>query len=197
MTIRYYLVPVEEVGSARGPKYFNWRFCVDCSLNVPWSAMDYGLRPTMLIATDVTNGQHNGLAAASDVTTVPTNIDNTVSAAALSAVRAALEGLKIPGNWVTTAHTYREVLRAVAGLFQFAQRHQALHNEPLVEGNVDLSMTWSEVPQAKRQRVQATCDDLGYDTSPVTGAWTLGQTLKYLADLWGDTTFIFGNITTL
>lgn len=197
MTVRFYLVPIEIVGSARGPKYFKWRFCQDCTLDVPRSAMDYGLRPIMLVAADVSAEQHTFLAGQPDVTTVPANIDNNVSAAALPAVQSALEGLKVPGNWVTTGHAYREVLRAVAGLFQFAQRHHALHAEMLVENNVNLDLTWADVPQAKRQRVQETADSLGYDTSPVTGSWTLRETLKHLADLWGESEFHFGSLTTL
>lgn len=197
MTVRFYLLPIETTGNTRGPKYFKWRFCQDCTLDVPRSTKDYGLRPTALVAADVTPEQHTFLAGQPDVTSVPANIDNNISAAALLTVRSALEGLKVPGNWVTTGHTYREVLRAVAGLFQFAQRHHALHGEMLVESNVNLDLVWSEVPASKRQRVQETADSLGYDTSPVTGAWTLRETLQYLANLWGEASFQFGNLATL
>lgn len=196
--IRYYLIPVEEIQQGaitfRGPKFFRWRFgsgTIDpVDGNGQW--LDYGLRPTMLVCADVLAADHTFLAAQVDVTDVPLNIDNPISAAALQVVQDALENLQVPGTWVTTANTYREVLRAVAGLFSFAQRYHEMYDEQLVENNVSLGLTWAQVPLAKRQKVQATADALGIDYSPITGTWTLRQILKFLADYWQETPFDFG-----
>jgi len=191
MTVRFYLVPVEQSGNARGPKYFKWRFSPD-GLDVRWGAFDYGLIPTMLIAADVTAGQHDTLAAQSDVTAIPADIDSTVPAQALPAVQNALEDLRIPGGWVTTNHTYREIIRTVGGLFQFAQRHHGLHNKIIMPENVTLSQTWGDLPLQARQEVRATADSLNYDYSDVTASTTIRQILKSLADQWGDQPLLLG-----
>lgn len=201
MTVRYYLVPVEEVQQGnvvfRGPKYFRWRFgtgTID-PINGEGQWLDYGLRPVMLVCANVSAGDHTTLAAAADVTDVPLNIDATITAGALQAVQDALENIKVPGTWVTTSHTYRQVLRAVAGLFAFAQRYHEMWGEQLIENSVDLGTLWQNIPLAKRQKIQATADDLGIDYSPVTGTWTIRQILKFLADYWQNTPFEFGFTT--
>lgn len=198
MAIRFYLLPIESNGNARGPKYFPWRYDPDppALIQATCSNMDFGLVPTMLVAADVTPAQHTTLSANADVTSIPQNIDATITAGALSAVRAALENLKIPGNWATTGNTYREVLRMVAGLFQFAQRHQGLHGQTIIPDNINLNMTWGNIPQAWQQNLQATADSFGYDYSQVTGSTTVRVILKNLADQWGNQPIYMG-ITTL
>lgn len=154
--------------------------------------LDYGLMPVSLTVANVTDSFHAFLASQADVTDVPLNIDNQISAGALSQVQDALETLKIPGTWVTTAHTYRQILRAVAGLFQFAGKYHEMHNEPLVDAGVNLSLTWAQVPPAKKAKIIATADFFQIDYSPVTNTWTLRQILKLLADWWQASTFQFG-----
>lgn len=196
MTIRYYLIPIEIVDSdKRGPKYLNWRFTENpAPLNVPWSMMDFGLEPVMLIRADVTGGQHTTLSANADVISIPTNIDANITAGALSAVKAALETLNIPAGWVTTSFTYRQVLRMVCGLFQFAQRHHGVHLERLFSGGFDLDTQFSALPLAVRQRLIATADSLEYDTSGLSGSNTIRQILKNVADQWGSKPVIIGGV---
>lgn len=203
MAIRYYLTPAEVVDLGggtiyRGPKYFQWRFCIECNV-VPISGeaafIDYGLMPTFLVCANVSSADHTFLAGLVDVTDVPLNIDAFVTQAALIQVQEALEGLKIPGNWVTTSHTYRQVLRAVAGLFQFAGKYHEMHGEELVDSAINLSMTWGQVPQAKKEKVIATADFFGIDYSEVNNNWTLRQILKLLADFWQSNVFNFGFTT--
>ena len=196
MATRFYLLPIEVISGARGPKYLKWRFA-SAGMDVPWSMMDYGLQDTALVCADVTAGQHTTLSGNADVVSVPTNIDGNVTAGALSAVRASLESLWIPGNWVTTSHTYRQVLRVVAGLFQFAQRHHALHGEMLMQGAVNFNLTLGDLSAARRDRINATATSFGYDTSGFTLASTLRDVLKFLGDAWGSSQFVFGNLATL
>lgn len=200
--IHFYLDPVEEIQlggtTYRGPKYIKWLHGTGTIMPVTeelvnW--LDYGLRPTMLVVIDISDADHAFMASQDDVIDVPLNIDNTISAAALGAVQDALELLKVPGTWVTTTNTYRDVLRAVAGLFSFAQKYHAMWLEQLVENNVDLGLKWSQIPQAKRTKVLATADALGIDYSPVTNQWTIRQILKFLADFWIETPFNFGFVT--
>lgn len=195
MTIRYYLIPLEIVDDRRGPKYLKWHFTENPTpLDVVWSGMDFGLEPVMLIRADVTGAQHTTLSANADVISIPTNIDANITAGALPAVKAALETLNIPAGWVTTSFTYRQVLRIVAGLFQFAQRHHGVHLERLFSGGFDLDTQFSALPLAVRQRLIATASTLEYDTSGLSGSNTIRQILKNVADQWGSKPIFIGGV---
>jgi len=201
MAVRFYLMPTIDDGFGRlSPKYISTLYnpAGGDVLKVRAGLMRYGFNEEVyLAAADVTTPQHNALVAHADVTTVPANIDGNISAGALQAVKDALEVLRIPGNWVTTGHTYRQVLRTVAGLFQFSKRHFALHNKILIPTANNMDHVWSDLPLAVRQELQATADALGYDYSGVTGSTPLRTILKSLADQWGSQPFDMGGVTTL
>ena len=196
--IRCYLLPIESVvledgNIARGPKYFQWRLDPDPpGLAVKWGMMDYGLIDAALLVAEVTQEQHDTLLLNSDVTSPPENIDQNIASGAIPAVQAALETLRIPADWVTTAFTYRQILRMVAGLFQFAQRHHALHNEQLIDSQAQLDLRWNQIPIARRNRILATADSLNYDYSAVQNTWLIRRILKHLSDQWGVTVFHIG-----
>ena len=196
--IRFYLLPIESVvledgNIARGPKYFQWRLDPDPpGLAVTWGMMDYGLIDAALLVAEVTQEQHDTLLLNSDVTSPPENIDQNITSGAIPGVQAALETLRIPADWVTTAFTYRQILRMVAGLFQFAQRHHALHNEQLIDSQAQLDLRWNQIPIARRNRILATADSLVYDYSAVQNTWLIRRILKHLSDQWGVTVFHIG-----
>jgi len=196
MAIRFYLVPIETVdGNKRGPKYLLWRFTESIApLDVRWSGMDYGLEPVILVWADVDAVQHTTLSTNVDVISIPANIDATITAGVLPAVKSALEALNVPAGWVTTGHTYRQVLRIVAGLFQFAQRHHGVHLERLFSGGFDLNTQFNTLPLAVRQRLVATANSLNYDTLDLSGSSTIRQILKNLADQWGSKPIVMGGI---
>lgn len=193
MAIRFYILPIETIDNGRGPKYLKWRLA-PAGLNVRWAAMDFGLEPVMLVWADVTGGQHTALSANADVISIPANIDNNITAGALNNVKAALEGLNIPAGWVTTGHTYRQVLRIVAGLFQFAQRFHGLHGERLFGGGFTMETQFQDLPQAVRTKLIAAAESHDYDTSALSGASTVRQILKFLADQWDSEEIVMGGV---
>ena len=196
MATRFYILPTEDNNGWTGPKYIAWGFDPDPpGIDCRWSLKDYGLIPACLVAADVTQEQHEQLAAEADVAAPPADIDQNVSAPALPAVQQVLEALSIPARWVTTGHTYRELLRMVGGLCMFAQRHHALHGERLIDSPAQLDLSWSQVPAARRARIQATADSMGYDYSAVLPSWTVRHALKLLAGQWGETPIHFGFAT--
>jgi hypothetical protein len=197
MAIRFYLVPIltNDAGTARYPAYF-WSLNNRDGIRVPWSMKDYGLIPAALVAADVTPEQHAQLIEHDDVTAPPIDIDQAISSAALSAVKAALESLRIPAEWVTTDYSYRQILRMVASLFIFAQRHYGLHNEQLIDSTNQLDLRWNQIPLERRNRIIATADSLEYDYSAVESTWLVRRILKHLGDQWGEQEVLFG-ITTL
>lgn len=194
MASRLYLVPVIGTGTRQEPrraKYFS-DFTRD---TLPSSWMDFGLEPVMLVGADVTNDQHLSISANIDVVSIPANIDATISALALTQVQNALEGMNIPANWVTTAMTYRFVLRVVVGMFQFAQRYQGLGGGRLFGTGISLGTQFNQLPAAVRSRLIETAESFGYDTSSLSGNSTIRQILKFLGDQWGSKSIVLGGIT--
>lgn len=192
--LRFYLLPIEVVitgegTSARGPKYFHWFHDPDppALVSSPKAMMDYGLiDAALVVAKDITPEDHAALVANPDVVSPPEDIDQNISAGALPTVQAALEALRIPADWVDTSYTYRQMLRMIAGLFQFAQRYHVMHNEQLIDNQSQLDLRWNQIPLARRQRIIATADELGYDYSEVQNTWRVRRILMHLGNQWGS-----------
>jgi hypothetical protein len=198
--IRWYVWPVQEVEIGdtlyRGPKYLKWRQNPD-GVDVRWKAMDYGLMPTMLLVADVTQEQHDLAAAQPDIITIPPDIDGAISPQALPLVVDALEALHIPAGWVTTAHTYRDVMRPTAHLFQLAQRYHGRTARRLIEAGYNLDTLIGDLPVNVLQSLNETAQSLGWDTSEIQASWRLRQALRHLAQQWGEAPVLFGDLGTL
>ena len=192
MAFRLYLVPVVGTGSsssdARRPKYFD-------AFTSGWAANDYGLEPHMLVAADLSGADDASLTSNADVTALPFYLGDTLTAGQVTATQTALESRNLPAGWVTTAFTWRQVVRLVLGMFHFMQRYQNVSNgQRLFLAGVDLERTLGSLPQQVRDDLQATANSFGYDTSPLTGGNTIRQALKLLADNWSKTSFRIGGI---
>lgn len=176
----------EENGETVVKIYQNWRTAkyfsnVDGDISARLSIHHYGLIDVALVRASVTQAQHTFLSVQTDVISFPGNINSTIPAALLPAVRNRLEALRIPAGWATTETTWRQLLRVIGSVFQIAQRHRSLHGEALIPEGADLSISWSEVPAARRGRVAATVESMGYTTDGITGSTTVRQTLRILA----------------
>jgi len=156
----------------------------------PYVALDYGLEPVFLVATDLGVSDQALLAAQPDVTVVPANLDATVSAGALAATQAALEALNLPAQWVTTATTYRQVVGVVIRVALLAQRFHGLGFGRIFDTGITLNTTIGALSATVRTRLSTAAQGLGLDTSGVTAGLTLRQALKLLGDqLVGTYTF--------
>lgn len=197
MANRFYLIPLETIETMgknyRGPKYLKWGKNPD-GMDVVWAMMDFGHEPVALVVADVTSAQHTELVGNIDVISIPANLDNNVSSVALNTVRDALEGMNIPGNWVQTTNTYREVVRSVAQVFQFTQRLAGIGADRLFS-NKTLSTTWADVPADMKQKLRDAADSMQMDYSFVTASTTIRQILLNFADQWGDKPIYIGGIT--
>jgi hypothetical protein len=154
--------------------------------------MDYGSLPTGLVAADVTQVEHDALAANADVDPFAADLDTALGAASTT-VRARLEANRIPTQWVTGATTYRELARFVAGLFQFGQRHTALHAEDLI-GSGLLDSRWRDLTAAQQARIQATATSFGYILTAGTNT-PMRDVLTQMANQWGALPFYLGGLT--
>jgi len=117
------------------------------------------------------------------VTKIPDNLDNAIGGA-LTTVQNALETRKIPANWVTNVMTYRFVVRKVLAVFRFMQRFVGVTQvmSAFLSGTVTLDTTFADLSATNRQRLLDTAASLNLDTSGFTGASTLRQILKGVAD---------------
>jgi hypothetical protein len=175
MATQLYVMPITgtgAVGDPRRPKY------ADTDLaGVAWAAMDFGNQPIMLVAT-ATNA---ALGAEVDVLTVPLNLDQNLSAGAVTTVQNYLEAHFMPADWVSTAYTYRQVVRYVACAFQIFQRCQGMGLAQLMDGSsVTLSTTFASLPANVRTILLNAAVSLNFDTSSLSGASTLRQIIKAL-----------------
>lgn len=184
---RFYFIPTQGTGTStdpRRPKYLDGK---------SYSAMDDGFEPQMLVYGEFDAATDTALTANSDVTAVPVNLDQTLSAGAVNTVQTALENRNIPAGWISTALTYRQVLRTIAGFFRFFQRFNAIHGNVRVLATGTLDLTVSQMPVSVRTDLAATADSLGFDRSAVTGATTVRALLKGMADQFGATPVQIGN----
>lgn len=187
VTVRFYLVPKVVVtlpfGEVFVPKYTQADdLGAGWNLDNRWSAMDYGLEELFLLGADVTPAEHTLLNAQVDVIAIPSPITANVSAAALSVVQSRLEGANLPGNWVTTAFTYQEVLAIVGRVIAFSQTYDGLFSLPLFRPGMTMGTRINELTQAERSRLSTTAQVLGLDYSGVTSTTTMRQVLKIVAD---------------
>lgn len=187
MADHLYLVPIETVGTYRGPAYFRWRFGTG-TITTPWSMMDYGLLPTGLVwARELSPADEALLAAAPDVYQWPDNLDQPITDTTLAAF---FEGLNIPANWLQPSTTYRELLRMMAGIFQFAQRFQALSGGLALFGDgVTLDTNYRQTG-IREAWIDATLASFEY--SPVQGNPQLRSVVKRIGDTWAQITFELG-----
>ena len=179
--VRFYFMPT--INGA--PKYIQDMNNPDGVPVLQFTQIPYGLVNATLIVADVTEEQHQELNANVDVVAAPEDIDAQVSAIAIPTIENLFDALKIPSGWVNTSHTYRQVLRRVAGLFLFADRYAGIFEKPLVNSSSDLELMWNQVPSAIRQEWAFCADTFNYDYSAITNQWTVKRSLWHLSDQWG------------
>lgn len=186
---RFYVVPKIGAGTEEDP--IRPKYIADAGIS--HASMDYGLEDTHLVGAEVTDAQHTLLAAQLDVIAIPADLDSLIGLSALPVVQQALEGLYVPADWVTTSHSYRDVVRLVGKLFQYMQRFQGREMRKFFEGGITLDTRVNQLTQAQRTAMLDAATDLGLDTSGVTMTMTLRMALKLVVDqlpsfnLFGET----------
>lgn len=195
MTIRFYVIPIERTASLtqRGPKYFKWRYDPNPpGINCPYYMMDYGDVDVAFICADILDADHTALIANSDVLSLPLNLDQNLTAPAVTAAQNFLEAINIPAGWVSTALTYRQVARLVCAMFQFMQRVTFYLGHSITLPQNWANLTISQIPVDIRDAMAAAAASFYFDYSAVTGSTTIRQVLKGMADAWGSTPLQFG-----
>lgn len=189
MTVHLYVLPIVHLIDPLYdvPKYLPHRFnspLVGLE-NLFWALVPYQLEDVALLIADVTDAQHTLLSAQTDVIAVPP-LDNTIQNATVrNRVRTVLEAANVPAGWVNVGMTYRSVVRTVISLFAYHRPVVRRLGRRLFDGTVNLDLTVSQLPSNARDFLQASADELGLDYTGVTGATTLRDLLKLMADQAG------------
>ena len=193
---RLFLVPVEISDNARKAKYLRGRTLSPSDIPelqaASWSGMDYGEQDVMLVVVEVDSIQHALLAANLDVLALPLNIDQLLAPVAVSIVQTALEAHHIPADWVDDTFTYRQILKLVAGMFQFLQRCHGIGMGKLFSGAISLDTLFNQLPAAVRQKLIEAAQGLYLDYSSLTGGSSLRQILKAMGQQWATRSYALG-----
>lgn len=190
-----YLLPIEQEGLDRGPKYFCWQMepvppCISCT----WAMMDYGFtNVALLLAKDITPADHASLIANADVFLFPDNLDAPVD----QDIQTFFEDLHLPTDWLTPATTWRELLRQVAGMFQFNQRYAGIAAAETGElhslfDTATLTTRLRDMTSQEQAWFLATVASFGYDPALVPDNARLRQLVKAAGDYWAGQSFYLG-----
>jgi hypothetical protein len=198
VAIRLCLVPEIGTGASndhRRPKYFGTGETT-FSPPVGYSSSRYGSEPIRLVVADLSAAQITTLQGFSDVTLIPANLDATLTAGQVTTTQTALEAANIPAGWVTTALTWRQVLRTVLGMFTLLQRFKGIHGPVrLFGGAITMNSQINDISQPARGNFTTAATSLGYSTAGITGTTTIRSALKTLADQMTARSYLFGGFS--
>lgn len=145
--------------------------------------MDYGngFEDAFLVGAEVTAQQHADLMLNADLTAVPVNLDSQIGGA-LAAAQAAIEARNIPAGWMTSGMTWRFVIGIIGRIFQYVQVFCRRQAQRFFASGVTLDSTFGSLTQGQRNALSGAAVSMGLDVSGITGATTIRQALKIIAD---------------
>lgn len=186
-----YLVPIEIVGEARGPKYFQFGIGgIHPGITCQWAMMDYGFLPCALLAAfDIAPADHTALIANADVFYFPDNLDGPVND---PAVDDFFESVNLPTDWLTPSTTWRELLRQVAGMMQFNQRYGGISGGHSIFENATLDSRLRNMTAQEQAWFRATVTRFGYDGNAVSANSRLRLLVKQAGNYWIGVPFYLG-----
>lgn len=129
---------------------------------------------------------HATLVGDAQVFGIPQNIDAQIGANAAT-VTARLEAVNIPGDWVQSTTTWRQLLRRVAAYCQLMQRAAALSGnyvDRMFDAGRTLDSTIGDLPVNARQKLVNAADSFGFNRQGVNNNTTLRDALKQIAHQW-------------
>jgi hypothetical protein len=181
MAVTIYLMPLTGAGTIDDPARAAYWDAASPSKRV---VMRVGREPFCIMAVeDIAPAVDSTIVADSTCTKIPA-LTNTVRAGALATVQSKIEGIGIPAGWVTAGMTYQTVLQTVLRITQLYQRLMGLGAARLLGSGVTLDTTFNALPSEVRSKLLAMAQSFNFDTSSLSGASTIRQILKALADQW-------------
>jgi len=198
--LAFYLVPIEIIinpngGDWRGPKYFDWRFDPDPpGIVCHWYPIDYGFIPyTLILATDISQSDHDSLVTHSDVFVFPSNLDLPVD----QDIQAFFEAIYLPTDWLTPSTTWRELLRMTVGMMKFNLRYSGIYavrygGYHSIFDNADLSTRLRQLTAQEQEIFLATAESYGINPSIIDLNSQLRLLVRQAGSLWVNISFRLG-----
>jgi len=180
-----------DLGAGRIPKYLKYKPHNPDGLVFAWGLMDYGFIDVGLLAGEVDQTIHDTLSGYADVYSFPDDLDSAITDPTIDAF---LEGIDIPADWLTPSTTYRQLMRSMAGMFQFNQRYGGISGgETLLGGNtgITLDSNWNNLTAQQQGWFYDTLNSFGYSYT-VPGNPKLRQLVKQAGDVFASQTFQIG-----
>jgi hypothetical protein len=159
------------------------------------STIRFGNNPHVLVFSDCDAATDATVDANPDVQRLPDDLDSSPTSGQVTAIQNFLENNNIPAGWVSTAMSWRTIVRGVLGIFLFVQRYQGDGGPAVFTGGVTLNSTFSSLPQPVRAAMQQAAIEQGFDTSSLSGASTLRQILRTMGLQWGTTPILIGGLS--
>jgi hypothetical protein len=194
MAFRLYIMPmILDTDTVNKPKYAATGSLLD---GKTWSCMTFGFEPMCCVGANLDSTTDTNLAAQADVQALPVNLDQFLSAGAVTTAQTYLENHNLPASWVTTAFTYRQMVRIVLGFFVFFQRFHGIHgNFSVFGGGVTLDTTFGSLSAGVKADLSQTAQTFNLDTSAVTATTTIRQLMKGMSDQLQGMAFIIGGVS--
>lgn len=194
--IRFYILPIERVGSSRGPKYFRWQIGpTPPGINCPWSMKDYGSIDMAILAADILQADHDALILNADVYAFPDNLDPVMTLAQRQTLNTYIEAHGIPGDWLAQGDTFRSVLRVITGMFMYLQRVLAIIGYPSDPyAGLTLNTQYRNIPNPLHDAMSQAATELEY-TWNVASNDQIRKIFKLMSDQWGSQPIYFGFVT--
>lgn len=159
------------------------------------SMIRFGDNPHGLVFSPCDAATDTSVSANVDVQRLPDNLDANPGAGAVTAIQTFLENNNIPAGWVTTALTWRTIVRDVVSMFLFVQRYNGIGGPAVFTGAVTLNSTFASLPLAVRVALQQAAAAQNFDTSSLSGASTLRQILRAMGLQWGAQPILIGGLS--
>ena len=194
-----YLIQIVTMSDGgRGPAYIRWHEeQVGPYLEgYSWAMMDYGFSPYgLVLIRDITTEDHDWLVMQDGVFSFPDDLSGPVD----QDVQEFFEGIHLPTDWMTPATTWLELLRQVAGMFQFNQRYGGIAAEATGElhsifDSVTLDDRLEDMTAQEQGWFLAAVASFGYDPELVPLNAKLRQLVKMAGDYWDDQSFYLGGV---
>lgn len=191
-----YVMPIIGDGTKASPRRPKYR---DSQMQgFAWAMFDYGDEPVGIVGIqDISPEADTALTDESDVFKLPDNLDQAVGSTGIrNTIRNRLEAVNIPGTWVQTTTTYRELVRFIGAVCQFAQRFQGISGIPEERwfgGGRTLASTFGSLPNRAQAGLIEAADSFGFDRSGLTASTVLRTFLRQ-AGLQYITEYEAGNL---
>lgn len=187
--MRFYLMPMVGAGTGEDPRRCKYADDITAA-GLAYAIVDYGPEDLAIVRINPNPSAALHSAMTSDVTVsaFPQNLDNQINGA-LATVQARLDSVGVPSDWVDATTTYRQLLRRMVKYFMVMQYTAAFAGDyvsRLFANGRTLSTTINVLPAAIRNRLSDAADAMGLDRTGLSGASTLRQVLRKIAEQLPD-----------